>query len=83
MTVAHTEHTGSLDVFENHGEEFRRFGSEGSIRRHGERDKVGVVSLDYGLNVRVSLLPILCCFQARQSATLGISHATIQVGLTR
>ena len=30
MTVAHTEHTGSLDVFENHGEEFRRFGSEGS-----------------------------------------------------
>jgi len=24
MTVAHTEHTGSLDVFENHGEEFRR-----------------------------------------------------------
>jgi len=72
MTVAHTEHTGSLDVFENHGEEFRSFGSEGSIRRHGERDKVGVVSLDYGLNVRVSLLPILCCFQASQSATLGI-----------
>jgi len=32
MTVAHTEHTGSLDVFENHGEEFRRFGSEGTIR---------------------------------------------------
>jgi hypothetical protein len=28
MTVAHTEHTGSLGVFENHGEEFRRFGSE-------------------------------------------------------
>ena len=49
MTVTHTEHTGSLDVFENHGEEFGRFGSEGSIRRHGERDKVGVVSLDYGL----------------------------------
>ena len=23
MTVAHTEHTGSLDVYENHGEEFR------------------------------------------------------------
>jgi len=32
MTVAHTKHTGSLDVFENHGEEFRRFGSERSIR---------------------------------------------------
>ena len=81
--MAHAEHSGSLDVFENHGEEFRSFGSKGSIRRHGERDKVGVVSLDYGLNVMVSFLPILCCFQTSQSATLGISHATIQVGLTR
>jgi len=59
MTVAHTEHTGSHDVFENHGKEFRSFGSEGSIRRHGERDKVSVVSLDYGLNVRVSFLPMM------------------------
>jgi len=33
MTVAHTKHTESLGVFENHGEEFRRFGSEGTIRR--------------------------------------------------
>jgi len=41
-------------MFRNHGEEFRSFGSEGPIRRHGERDKVGVVSLYYGMNVRVS-----------------------------
>ena len=67
MTVAHTERTGSLGVFENHGEEFRSFGSEGSIRRHGKGDKVGVVSLDHGLNVRVSFLTILCCFQTSQS----------------
>ena len=36
MAVAHTEHTGSLDVFKNHGEEFRRFRSKSSIRRHGK-----------------------------------------------
>jgi len=42
MAVAHTEHAGSPDVFENRGEEFRRFGSEGPIRRHGERDKASV-----------------------------------------
>ena len=42
MTVAHTKHTGGLNMFRNHGEEFRSFGSEGPIRRHGERDKASV-----------------------------------------
>jgi len=36
--VAHTEHTGSLDVFKDPGEEFRRFRSKSSIRRHGKGD---------------------------------------------
>ena len=53
MAVAHTEHTGSLDVFKDPGEEFRRFRSKSSIRRHGKGDKKCVVSLDNGLNVRV------------------------------
>jgi len=53
--MAHTEHTGSLDVFKDHGEEFRRYRSKSSIRRHGKGDKKSVVSLDNGLNVRVSV----------------------------
>ena len=65
VAVAHTEHTGSLDVFKDHGEEFRRFRSKSSIRRHGKGDKKCVVSLGNGLNVRVSFLPVFGCFQAR------------------
>jgi len=65
MAVAHTEHNGSLDVFKDHSEEFRRFRSKSSIRRHGKGDKKSVVSLDNGLNVRVSFLPVFSCFQAR------------------
>jgi len=42
-------------VFKDPGEEFRRFRSKSSIRRHGKGDKKCVVSLDNGLNVRVSL----------------------------
>ena len=53
MTVAHTEHASSFDELEDHGKEFRSFRSEGSIRGHSERDEMGVVSLNYGLNVRV------------------------------
>ena len=63
--MAHTEHTSSLDVFKDHGEEFQRFRSKSSIRRHGKGDKKSVVSLDNGLNVRVSFLPVFSCFQAR------------------
>ena len=83
MAVAHTEHTGSLDVFKDHGEEFRSFRSKSPIRRHGKGDKKSVVSLDNGLDVRVSFLPVLSCFQARYCSSLGIGHATIQVGLAR
>ena len=83
MTVAHTIHTRSLDELENHGKEFRSFRSKGSIRGHSERDEKSVVGLNYGLNVRVSFFSIFRCFKARQSATLGISYATFQVGLTR
>jgi len=83
MAMAHTEHSGSLDVFKDHGEEFRRFRSKSSIRRHGKGDKKSVVSLDNGLNVRVSFFPVFSCFQARNCSSLGIGHATIQVGLAR
>jgi hypothetical protein len=83
MTVAHTKHASGFDELEDHGKEFRSFRSEGSIRGHSERDEKSDVSLNYGLNVRVSLFSVLRCFEARQGATLGISYATIQVGLTR
>ena len=53
MTVAHTEHASGFDELEDHGKEFRSFRSEGPIRGHSERDKKSVVSLNYGLNVRV------------------------------
>ena len=33
--------------------------------------------------MRVSFFSVFRCFEARQGATLGISYATIQVGLTR
>jgi hypothetical protein len=33
--------------------------------------------------VRVSFLPVFSCFQARYCSSLGIGHATIQVGLAR
>ena len=65
MAVAHTEHTGSLDVFKNHGEEFRRFRSKSPIRRRGKGEKKSAVSLDNGLNVGVLFLPVFSCFQAR------------------
>ena len=71
MAVAHTEHTGSLDVFKDNGEEFRSFRSKSSIRRHGKGDKKSVVSLGNGLNVRVSFLPVFSCFQARYCSSLG------------
>ena len=54
-----------------------------AIRGHSERDEKSPVSLNYGLNVRVSFFSVFRCFEARQGATLGISYATIQVGLTR
>lgn len=82
MTVAHTEHTSSFDELENHGKEFRSFRSKGTIRGHSERDEQSVMSLDYGLNVRVSFFSVFRCFKARQSATLGVSYATNQVRLT-
>jgi len=63
MAMAHTEHTGSLGVFKDHGEEFRRFRSKSSICRHGKGHKKSVVSLDNGLNVRVSFLPISAAFR--------------------
>jgi len=83
VAVAHTEHTGSLDVFKTHGEEFRRFRSKSSIRRHGKGDKKSAVSLDNGLNLRASFLPVFSCFQIRSSSTLGIGLATIQGGLAK
>jgi len=57
MTVAHTEHASSFDELEDHGKEFRSFRSKGStspFRGHSERDEKSPVSLNYGLNVRVS-----------------------------
>jgi len=54
MTVAHTEHASTSDELEDHRKEFRSFRSEGSIRGHSERDEKSVVSLNYGLNVRVT-----------------------------
>ena len=54
MTVAHTKHASGFDELEDHCKEFRSFRSEGSIRGHSERDERSVVSLNYGLNVRVS-----------------------------
>ena len=54
MTVAHTKHASGFDELEDHGKEFRSFRSEGSIRGHSERDEKSAVSLNYGLNVRVS-----------------------------
>ena len=83
MTVAHTEHASSFDELEDHGKEFRSSRSKGPIRGHGERDEESGVSLNYGLNARVSFLSVFRCFEAHQGATLGISYATIQVGLTR
>jgi len=83
MTVAHTEHASSIDELEDHGKEFRSFRSKGSILGRSERDEKSAVSLNYGLNVRVSFFSVFRCFEARQGATLGISYATIQVGLTR
>jgi len=57
MTVAHAKHASGFDELEDHGKEFRSFRSEGSIRGHSERDEKSVVSrLNYGLNVRVSIL---------------------------
>jgi hypothetical protein len=83
MTVAHTKHASGFNELDDHGKEFRGFRSEGSIRGHSERDEKSVVSLNYGLDVRVSLFSVFRCFEARQGATLGVSYATIQVGLTR
>jgi len=59
MNVAHTEHASSFDDLEDHGKEFRSFRSEGSIRGHSEWDEKSVVSLNYGLNVRVSFFSSL------------------------
>ena len=56
MTVAHTEHASSFDELEDHGKEFRSFWSKGSIRGHSGRDEKSTVSLNYGLNMRVSYL---------------------------
>ena len=55
MTVAHTEHASSFNEFEDHGKEFRSFWSMSSIRGHSERDEKSGVSLNYGLNARVSI----------------------------
>jgi len=55
MTVANTEHASNFDELEDHGKEFRSFRSEGPIRGHSERDEKSVVSINYGLNVRVSI----------------------------
>ena len=64
MTVAHTKHASGFDELEDHCKEFRSFRSEGSIRGHSERDERSVVSLNYGLNVRVSLFSVFRCFEA-------------------
>jgi len=41
VAVAHTEHTGSLDVFKDPGEEFRRFRSKSFGQPQSYREEIG------------------------------------------